>query len=172
MRGAFQKYIEDMAEGGKKSLPSFRKRFKTNITTLQKEYNEWWTELKDDPTAERRNEIMLETLMGFLGRVDMQKIQKRTFKTADEFFTAAREGKCDIDINDLKLRSLWLPPSLLKRALKRVQDHPQWKWELETGINRRPELKLTTKDGTVYLCRYTPNPGNKGISANIEITRR
>ena len=171
-RRAFQKYIEDMAGGEKKSLVSFRRRFKTNITTLQKEYNKWWTELKGDPTAELHNQIMLETLMGFLGRADMQNIQKKTFRTADEFFTAARKGKCDLDINNHELRSLWLPPSLLKKALSRVQGHPEWRWELKKGINGRPELKLTTKDGTVYLCRYTPKPDKKGVSATVEITRR
>ncbi len=167
-RKAFQKYVEDMAAGEKKSLPAFRKRFKKNITSLQREYNKWWTELKGDPTAELRNQIMLETVMGFLGRADMQK---KTFANANEFFTAAREGKCDLDINNRKLRSLWLPSSLLKRALSRVKDHPDWKWELKKGRGGKPELKLTTEDGTVFLCRYKPKPKKKGINAAVEITK-
>jgi len=60
---------------------------------------------------------------------------------------------------------------LLKRALSRVKDHPEWKWELKKGRGRKPELKLTTEDGTVYLCRYKPKPRKKGVNATVTITR-
>ncbi len=178
-RKAFQKYIEDMAGGKRKSLPAFRRRFKTNITTLQQEYNKWWTDLKGDPTAQLRNVIMLETLMAFLGRADMQgirNIREKNFETADEFFSAARDGKCDLNINNRKIRAMWLPRSLLKRALNRVKKHPEWKWELETDRKGRPQLQLTTPDGTVYLCKYTPKLDKKGkkigVNAVVEVTEK
>ena len=68
------------------------------------------------------------------------------FESAEEFFKAAEEGKLAIDP---KLRpKVWLPPSLLLRALAYASYLKEW--SLQTSPKGVPKLILKIPDGKTF----------------------
>jgi hypothetical protein len=83
------------------------------------------------------------TLTSFLARA---YTQRQRFATADDFFKAARDGTLKSDPDD------WLPPSLLEKALAKVDESGDW--FLRNPNAREPSLVCRMKDGTEVIGRF------------------
>ena len=64
----------------------------------------------------------------------------------DDFFKAARDGRLKSDPDD------WLPPSLLEKALAKVDESGDW--FLRNPNAREPSLVCRMKDGTEVIGRF------------------
>ena len=152
-RKPLQRYLGDMVNG-KSSLKMFKRRFGYNLKDLEADYRKWWLSLDDNPTADLYDRAMVEILTSFMARANVRKIR---FSTAEEFFDLANKGELYLDVR--KDKSLWLPNSLLGRALKAAKSYN--KWEIKTGRGYRPILKLYRSDGTVFTGSFTLERKNK-----------
>jgi len=134
-RKALSRWISDIARR-KPWANSFIARFGRNTKAFQQRYAAWWNALPADPTAEKRVQVVVQTLTSYLGRATSQGQQ---FKDAGAFFAAARAG-------ELKAaRRQWLPKTLLDKALSRAEKLDGWSLDLTDP--KRPKLVLARPDG-------------------------
>lgn len=135
-------YINDIAKGADIG-GAFVGRFGKDTAGFQKRFCDWWKQLDDNPTSETYARATVETMTAYLARAT---VLKQNFATAEEFFQAAGEGKLHMDPK--KGAAIWLPDSLLERALadaKKIEG-----WSLVTAEKKPPKLVLTLQDGTVF----------------------
>ena len=160
-RKTFGKYITDVSRGRDAQL-AFIRRFGTNTKAFRETYCRWWAALPKSPTPDGYTEATVATLTSFLARTRAARVEA---KTVDEFFAAARAGKIKID--GKKLPKLWLPQSLLKKALKSARRLGAWSFE--TGVTRS-KLVLTQIDGTTFTGSYVPRSG-KAPKVKVKIVK-
>ena len=158
---AFGKFIADISRGSS-YVKAFKARFGTNVDAFEEKFNAWWTALPADSTAELETRVLVETLTSYLARAQVLQLRP---KTAEEFFTLARDGKIAVDGS--KMPDLWLPQSLLKEILEKAQRHKTWKLQAGVGF---PRLILELDDGTVMTGRFTIQ-NLKKVNVDIDIKR-
>ena len=160
-RKAFGKYINDVARG-RDPETAFTRRFGRNTKAFRETYCRWWAALPADPTRDLHTQAVVATLTSFLARTRAARVK---VDTIDEFFEAARAGKIQVD--GKKHPKLWLPQSLLKKALSKADGLGQWSLE---KAGSRHKLVLKQKDGTTFTGSYVLRPG-KAPKVKVEIAK-
>ncbi len=141
-QSAFADFINDIADGRPWRF-AFAQRFGRDVKAFQKRYEQWWSSLDDNPTAEKYVLAVVQTLTSYLARA---LSQRQRFRDAEAFFQAARDGRLKFHPQQ------WLPPRLLSSALKRAKTLGQW-----SLIKGRLGLAivLTRPDGTTFTGTFT-----------------
>jgi hypothetical protein len=118
------------------------------IDAIETKWQAYWAQLPDDPTADLYAEATLRTLTSFLARATARR---QRFESFDAFTTAAREGELK------STESEWLPPSLLRDALKRAADFRKngGQFSLVNNAPRPPGLVYSAKNGSGMVGRFT-----------------
>ena len=158
-RDIFGKYIGDVSRGRDAEV-AFTRRFGRNTKAFQDKYCRWWAALPADPTRDLHTKAVVATLTSFLARTKAARVKADTI---DEFFEAARAGKIKVD--GKKRPKLWLPQSLLQRALSKADGLGRWSLE---KAGSRHKLVLKQKAGTTFTGTYVPEPG-KRPKVSVEI---
>ncbi|MCK4602638.1 MAG: DUF1570 domain-containing protein, partial [Phycisphaerae bacterium] len=156
---AFAAFIKDIVRG-RRWRQAFQARLGRDLEGFQKQYMQWWTSLPENPTAQRYTRAVVETLTSFLARASRQKMK---FESVEEFFEAAGDGKIKVDIR--KAPRLWLPPKLLKDALKEAQNLEEWSLDVS---RKRPGLILTQPDGTTFTGTFTLRLNRISVKVTVE----
>jgi hypothetical protein len=149
---AFVQFINGIA-GGQQYEAAFVAQFGRNIDAFQKRWVEWWSDLPEEPTEELYAQATVQKLTSFLARA---YCEKQKFADFPEFLKAAKDGslKCSED--------LWLPPTLLKDAVKEAEElmdrKHQARWSLDVGDGKAPpKVVLTMKNATVITGAFAPS---------------
>lgn len=141
-RNAYGEFIADLARGTSPHM-AYANRFGRDGEAIEKRYRQWWLEMKDDAPLETFAQATVATLTSFMARAYGAKIK---FESADDFFKAGEEGKLYVDPRTRP--KLWLPPSLLNRALAGAS----WlkEWSIQTSPKGVPKLVLKLSDGKTF----------------------
>lgn len=116
---------------------AWERNFGRDVNAFQQRWEEYWTKLPEDPTADLLAETVALTMTSFYARA---LSQRQSFETADEFFQAAAAGTLKAHKQD------WLPASLLTNALRRAPQLGEWSLERKSG---RRLLLCKTLSGVV-----------------------
>ncbi len=135
------------------------KDFGNDVNAFQQRWEQYWTTLPDDPTAELYAEAVARTLTGFYARAVSQR---QTFETIDDFLQAATAGTLRAHKED------WLPPSLLADALRRAPQAGQWSLEKRSG---KKMLICKTAAGMLLEGTFRLN-GSRVKSVDIQVRRQ
>ena len=146
-RKRFSAFIRDISRA-RPWEKAFLTRFGRNVKGFRKRYEQWWSALPENPTANLYTKITVQTLTSYLARARRLKLEFDD--DVEKFFAAAKEGK--IRIYPKTYPSLWLPESLLKKALKEAEKLSTWSLVTKQGAQM---LLLTGPDGTVFKGKYT-----------------
>lgn len=155
---AFSKFMIDIGKN-----KQWEKAWQDNFGDaggFEERWKEYWLNLPDNPTAALYGKATAETLTSFLARAVGQK---QTFATFDEFKKTADAGELKSHRED------WLPPQLLKEAMKLAADVGEW--EILANGNKPPMLVLTLTDGTKVVGTFAlrANSGRvNGVFAEID----
>ncbi len=142
-----------------------------NIPTFEKKWQAWWQALPADPTAILYQKATVLTLTSFMGRAISAG---QSFKTADDFFAAVQQKAAPsdftlptVDLDGLKCpREDWLPPSLLRQALKHTDVGT---WTIVRQNAGLPRLVLTTPDNTVLTGSFTFSSGHvRNVTCDVK----
>jgi len=158
---AFTDHINDISRGQSVAL-SFERRFGRDDRAFQARYEQWWTSLPANPTADNYTEAVVATLTSFLARARFLKME---FDKAEEFFKAAGEGKIQID--GAKHPRLWLPQSLVQDTLKKAPGLGEWSLGKKGNY---PTLILTQADGATFTGAFKL-PTNRHPEVLVELAR-
>ena len=163
-RPAFDRFIMDIAR--KQSPPAaFARRFGGTAREFQKRYERWLTSDQAKPNEELKTRATVATLTSFLARAHFLRMK---FEDVEEFLQAAREGRIRIDLK--KQQRLWLPQSLLDKALKDAEKLQSW--SLGKKANR-PTLVLEQDDGTTFTGTFTlPTKRHPKVKVDIKRPRK
>ncbi|GAH41583.1 unnamed protein product [marine sediment metagenome] len=163
-RPAFDRFIIDIAR--KRSPPAaFARRFGGTAREFQKRYERWLTSDQVKPNEELKTRATVVTLTSFLARAHFLRMK---FEDVEEFLQAAREGRIRIDWK--KQQRLWLPQSLLDKALKDAEKLRSW--SLGKKANR-PTLVLEQDDGTTFTGTFTlPTKRHPKVKVDIKRPRK
>ncbi len=146
------------ATRGRPGQESFRKVFGPNYIEAKAECEKWWLALQVDATRDRYVQATVSTLTSYLARAHVRGLK---FKSAEEFFDAAKDGKLLAAAQ--ASRPLWLPKSLLDDHLKNAERLQ--KWTLLTA-GRNPELRLQQDGGPTLVGKFDVQPA-VGISVVV-----
>jgi hypothetical protein len=138
----FQKFLRDVS-WGKGYERSWLRNFGAGTAEFEARWRDYWQNLPDNAMADRYVQATTATLTSFLARACTQR---QRFATVDDFFKAARDGTLKSDPDD------WLPPSLLEKALAKVDESGEW--FLRNPNAREPSLVCRMKDGTEVIGRF------------------
>jgi hypothetical protein len=133
----FAEFVNDIADYRPWKM-AFKRRFGSDLQGFQRRYSSWWSSLPEDPTGERYDLAVAQTLTSYLGRAHAQR---QVFSDAGAFMLAGRNGglKCD--------PGQWLPPGLLVSALERARSAGKWSLIRTRGA---PKLVLENANGVVF----------------------
>jgi hypothetical protein len=118
------------------------KFFGRDAAAFEQRWRAYWTSLPDDPTADLYAKATITTLTHFLARAASQD---QFFDSPDAFFKAAESGQLKAHKQD------WLPPSLLRSALGRVEDSGTWSLEAKRQASI---LTCTTPAGSTFTGKF------------------
>lgn len=149
------------AQRGLQRMPG--RVFGPRLPRVEARYKQWWLSLSDDPTAHRFAKATVATLASFLARAHLQGLR---FRTAGQFFAAARQGK--IRPAPKGREGLWLPGSLLQQQLRQASKLSAWSLG-EQG--RYPTLAATTRDGLTLVATFALERG-KTLDIEVRSIRR
>jgi len=159
-RKEFSGFIVDVAQG-KGGKQSFTDRFGRDVPGFEKRFKEWWVAQDGNSSSDQYTQATVATLTSFLARAQAMKM---TFKTAEDFFRAALDGKLAIDGKTYP--RLWLPSTLLTSAMRRASQLKYW--YLDTADKTPPKLVLKQPDGKVFTGSFTL-PEGKSPQVNVAI---
>ncbi|MDB5172130.1 MAG: hypothetical protein JWN51_903 [Phycisphaerales bacterium] len=128
---------------------------------MEEKWSKWWLDQPKNPTVDLYARATVSTLTSYLARATMQK---QTFEDFDAFLKAANEGELKAATED------WLPPSLLKRAMKAVGEDKGTKWALEPDVTKSPTIVAILKDGTRIVGGFPRGlkPGKVSIMVDVD----
>lgn len=132
--GSFNAFLREAGRTGVWDK-AWAKHFGPDLAEFEAAWRTYWLGLPPAPTADRYAQTIVATLTSFWARAVSRK---QTYASIDAFFQEARAGTLRVHAED------WLPPSLLKSALDRVEQTGTW----SLGKGPRPELICVTPDGT------------------------
>ncbi len=135
-QGAFTAFLHDVSRKTDWEK-AWAKNFGSDVNAFQQRWEEYWTKLPDDPTADLYAETVVLTMTSFYARA---LSQRQSFEAADDFYRAAAAGELKAHKQD------WLPRSLLDHALRRVPQVGAWSLEHQSG---RRLLVCKTTSGLV-----------------------
>mgnify|MGYP006273237301 FL=1 len=144
------KYINAVARGAD-SYRSWVSIFGSNHEAFRQRYSDYWLNQPADPSAELRDEAVIQTVGSFFARAAVAKVE---IDSAETLLEAMAEGR--IQVEGARYPELWLPTSLGQRAVKRARELGRWELTPATG-RRRPLLKLVRPDGAVVEVAYKSN---------------
>ena len=121
-----------------------------DIPEFEKRWQAWWQGLPDDPTAAQYHQAEVLTFTSFLARA---AAQGQSFKTPDEFFTAAQDNTLKCAKED------WLPHAPLLRALDQKDQVGQWSLNRPTGPGW-PRLVLVDPQGATFTGNFVLSGGH------------
>lgn len=124
--------------------PAWISVFGPDIPSFQTEFETWWTNLPEQPKQTHYQRSDLAILTSFLARADSSG---QHFENAAAFFSAAQHGDLKIKDED------WIPPSLLKKALKRVEPVTE-EFVLQNPKGQPSRLIRTIEDGKKLIGTY------------------
>jgi hypothetical protein len=147
---ALSSYIRDLSQS-RSSTQAFRNRFGGNTKAFQASYVKWWNSLDDDPTADLYERAHVLTLTSYLARAHYAR---KKFATMQEFVTAAGDGTFTKIMALIARRksTIWLPESLLTRAIPDASELPSWTLLVD---RRGTRLQFTRSDGTALIGSFT-----------------
>jgi len=161
----YRKALVSLIKGAAASQPgldTFRQVFGPRYATVQEHYEKWWLSRNESNIRETYVRAAVSTMTSFLARAHLQGLK---FKSAEEFFEAARDGRL------LKAaqanKALWLPETLLARRLEPAQ--AMGKWTLVPGV-KYPELRLQEEGGATFVGAFAPQ-GSKSIEVTIRSSK-
>lgn len=156
-RAPFEKSLKAIVN---KKLPiaSFRENFGKNFDALQKGYEKWWISLPENPTADKATIATVRTLTNFLA---LAWHKKKSFGSIEAFVDRIR---CDGQIDMATEPCLWLPKSLLEKAIENMGDIACWSLD-NTGA--RSALVMEQPDGTTFTGTYSFAKGKPKVEVKI-----
>ena len=148
---ALSSYIRDISRG-KSSSAAFGKRFGRNVQAFQNRYVQWWSKLKDNPSAELYDRIKVMTLTSCLARA---QYARKKFENIKAFIQAASDGTFKKIFAGIGKRKplLWLPESLLLKTIPRGSDVANWSLVGAKGNPTRVQYKRS--DGSILVGSFT-----------------
>jgi hypothetical protein len=133
---AFTGYLRDVSRGVQPD-EAWRANFGAGVAEFQKRFDQYWSEMPDNPSALEYAECTVATLTGFFARAFSQR---QKFESADEFFKAGEAGNLKAHKED------WLPPALLRNALQVAPKTGAWSLRKSGG---RQMLVCERDDGRI-----------------------
>jgi hypothetical protein len=104
---------------------------------FEQRWKAWWMAQPASPTHVLYARAAVATMTSFVARA---YVQKQTFGTFDAFKSAVEDDRLQASTQD------WLPPSLIKDAIRNYGEAPGW--EISTEQNKQPMVSFTIEDGT------------------------
>ncbi len=136
----FTQYLRLYREG-LDAQTAWERIFGNNDLAFQRLYVKYWLNMPPNATAELYAGVQTEALTNFLARAC---ILKQRFDSAQSFLSAARNGT--LKVYHFPNR-LWLPPNLLKHALRESRHIGTWSIK-RSGL---PQLICTMPNGTQII---------------------
>ncbi len=158
-REAFDRFIREVSTGQQWDTVWMRV-FGGDPADFEQRWREYWIGLPQNPTERLYAEATVATMTSYFARAFSRRQQ---FEDAREFFDAARAGTLASHPND------WLPPSLLARELKRVDEVGEWSIERRTGQTRLV-CTLSKGDGAALVGTFKIENG-RVKPGSITVTR-
>jgi hypothetical protein len=158
-RDSFSAFFVDI--GHKKPWEEAWNKHLGSFDGMEEKWSKWWLDQPENPSADLYARATVSTLTSYLARATTQK---QTFADFDTFAKAAAEGELKSATED------WLPPSLLKRAMKAVGNDDETKWAIEPDATKLPTIVAILKDGTRVVGSFPRGlkPGKISISVDVD----
>ncbi len=157
----FDDFLQDVSLKGLSWERAWLNNFDADIDAFETEWKSYWERMEDHPTQHLYDEAVVATLTSYLARAYSRE---QTFADVSAFLDAARDASLKAHPDD------WLPPSLLRETLDRVEQTGAW--SLVLGRNEKPSLVCTSKDGAQLVGTFFVSKGRvTKISVNRSKTR-
>ncbi len=140
-QSAFAGYMMDLGRGVAPA-DAWSKRFGDDEKAFQRQYEQWWLSLPDNPTIAKYQEALTATFASFLARA---AAEKQTFSTFEQFTSTARAGLLRAPKEDP------LPATLLANALDDADEFTKtngMRWAIDVAHNRSPQIVCIGADGS------------------------
>ena len=147
--GKYQKLLNDFIkdiQAGKPIDASFAVRFGHDGGPLGKRYDQWWTEMGEEPSPEVYAQASVAILTSFLARATAGGTK---FKDVNDFLDQNKEAVTSNKGDFPNKTDQWLPGALLMSACLEAQDQKDWHWFLDNG-KKFPKWIMKSDDGMVY----------------------
>ncbi len=157
-RKSLDGFLREVSRKGLSWEIAWRKNFGSGVGDFEKLWRSYWLGLQENPTSDMYAQATVATMTSFLARA---YAGKQTFRSADEFFAAAKGKTLKMSSND------WLPPALLERALKNA---PQLgKWSLEPKGRGSAAFSCTLNAGSKLTGTFVVKKG-RVHRVNVELS--